>query len=219
MARDKREPKPQIIPLPNGPYYYFDDFKPLPVKGLEGPGGETYTSARAVSLCRCGGSKNKPFCDGTHSAIGFSDDRETGDRAEKRKDYVGKRIVVHDNRGLCSHVGRCLKNSPSVFNRDARPWVDPNGAEVEEIIATVEKCPSGALSYSIEGVEYRDQDRKPRIAVTKDGPYEITGGIELIGASWGEGASREHYVLCRCGASKNKPFCDGTHYESDFKDK
>ena len=56
------------------------------------------------------------------------------------------------------------------------------------------------------------------IMVSKDGPYRITGGIELKDESMGEGASREHYTLCRCGGSKNKPFCDGTHWYIKFKD-
>ena len=74
-------------------------------------------------------------------------------------------------------------------------------------------------SYSVDGVEYRDQDREPLLTVSKDGPYNITGGIELMGDShFGEGASKEHYTLCRCGASNNKPFCDGMHRDNNFKD-
>jgi hypothetical protein len=80
------------------------------------------------------------------------------------------------------------------------------------------KCPSGALSYSIENIEYRDQEREPMVTVTDDGPYAITGAIELIGVTFGDGASKEHYTLCRCGASKNKPFCDGSHWSVGFRD-
>jgi CDGSH-type Zn-finger protein len=54
--------------------------------------------------------------------------------------------------------------------------------------------------------------------VTDNGPYAVTGGIELLGVKMGEGASPEHYTLCRCGASKNKPFCDGSHWDAGFKD-
>jgi hypothetical protein len=86
----------------------------------------------------------------------------------------------------------------------------------------VRRCPSGALSYSIDGVEYRDpeEQRNPTVTVLKNGPYHITGGIELIGENiqFGEGASKEHYTLCRCGASENKPFCDGAHKSSNFND-
>jgi hypothetical protein len=78
------------------------------------------------------------------------------------------------------------------------------------------------LSYSIDGVEYRDpvEQRNPTITVTKNGPYHITGGVELIGEKiqFGEGVSKEHYTLCRCGASENKPFCDGEHRKISFSD-
>ena len=100
-----------------------------------------------------------------------------------------------------------------------RPWIDSNGASIDEIIETVKKCPSGALSYSIDGIEYIDQEeREPMITVSKDGPYNITGGIELVGIKIPENVSKEHYSLCRCGASKNKPFCDGSHLQINFKD-
>ena len=63
-----------------------------------------------------------------------------------------------------------------------------------------------------------NQDRAPMVTVTKDGPYAITGGIELVGQPLGDATSTEHYTLCRCGGSKNKPFCDGTHWHIGFKD-
>jgi CDGSH-type Zn-finger protein len=110
---------------------------------------------------------------------------------------------------------------PSVFRLNARPWINPNAAETKEIINTITKCPSGALSYSLDGIEYQDQnEREPMITISKDGPYLVTGGIDLTGDAiqWAEGASKEHYVLCRCGASNNKPFCDGMHRTINFND-
>jgi len=77
----------------------------------------------------------------------------------------------------------------------------------------VGKCPSGALSYSIDDVEYRDDSERPPSAfVAASGPYALKGGCELADAEWGAGASTEHFALCRCGGSKNKPFCDGSHW-------
>jgi CDGSH-type Zn-finger protein len=67
----------------------------------------------------------------------------------------------------------------------------------------------------------RDQnDRNPMVTVSKDRPYLITGGVELMGDNieFGDGASKEHYPLCRCGASQNKPFCDGMDRATNFKD-
>jgi Iron-binding zinc finger CDGSH type/Divergent 4Fe-4S mono-cluster len=108
---------------------------------------------------------------------------------------------------------------PSVFHAGAELFVTPSGGRMDEIIRAARHCPSGALSYAIDGREARDQvdqvdqaNREPAIEVSKDGPYRITGEIPLLNGQ-GEpepraaGASMEHYSLCRCGQSKNKPFC------------
>jgi len=203
--------------------------KPKIVENLQNSKGEPLSTVSGVALCRCGASKNKPFCDGTHSIIGFStDNKDIGSNSgekkitkNKRKDYVGKKITIHDNRRICSHAAECVNNLPSVFKLNSRPWIEPDAAEVNKIIDTVLKCPSGALSYSIDSIEYGDQnDRNPMVTVSKDGPYIITGSIELIGNNiqFGDGASKEHYTLCRCGASQNKPFCDGMHGSINFSD-
>lgn len=232
-----KKEKPKIMPLPNGPYYLLNDMKPKIVENLQNSKGEPLSTVSGVALCRCGASNNKPFCDGTHGTIGFSSENKgtendgSGEEKskvikDKRKDYVGKKITVHDNRRICSHAAECVNNLPSVFRLNARPWIDADGANVEGVINTIGKCPSGALSYSIDGIEHRDQnDRDSMVTVSKDGPYHITGGIELIGGNannniiqFGDGASKEHYTLCRCGASNNKPFCDGMHKVINFKD-
>lgn len=212
--------KPVIVPLPNGPLYLINDQKPVLVENLQNAKGEPLSAVEGVALCRCGQSKNKPFCDGTHNVVGFSSENvPTGVPEDRRKNYVGKKITVHDNRKVCSHAAECIRNLPEAFRLDKRPWIDPDAAAVDAIIEIVRKCPSGALSYSIDDVEYRDQDRKPTVTVSRNGPLLVTGGIELVGVdNWGQGSSKEHYTLCRCGKSNNKPFCDGTHLAIKFKD-
>lgn len=212
MSSANKPKKPTIECAKNGPYV---------VKGLDKLHdwqNEPVEIKSVVALCRCGASKNKPFCDGSHAQVGFSDQKSEDRVEDRRDDYVGKKITIHDNRGICSHAGFCTDGLPSVWRMNAEPWIDPDGAPVEKIIETIKKCPSGALSYSIEGKEYRDQKREPAVRVTKDGPYYVTGGVELTNISPGQGASKEHYALCRCGGSKNKPFCDGTHWYIDFYD-
>lgn len=204
--------KPTIECSPDGPYIVRH------LEKLQNSRGEPIPTRRTIALCRCGGSANKPFCDGTHSNIGFTGAKLTDGTKDKRRNYVGKQITIHDNRGICSHAGYCTDGLASAFRMKEKPWIHPDGAEAEAIIETVTKCPSGALSYSIEGVEYRDRKREPMISVSKDGPYYVSGRIELKDQAWGEGASQEHYTLCRCGASKNKPFCDGTHWHVKFTD-
>jgi CDGSH-type Zn-finger protein len=210
--------KPKIACLPNGPYYLLNDPVPREVSNLRRQSGQACTTVGGVALCRCGGSKNKPFCDGTHGTKAFKD-VSTADPAKNRRiSYAGKRITIFDNRGICAHAGFCTDGLKKVFRMHEEPWIDPDGAAVEEIIRTIERCPSGALSYALNNVERKEKERAPMVLVTDNGPYAVSGGIELVGVAFGDGASREHYTLCRCGASANKPFCDGSHWRVEFKD-
>ncbi len=207
----KKNPKPSITPKPDGPYLVKELAKFSNRKG-------SIETKPTMALCRCGGSGNKPFCDGTHAKIGFSSAKLEGRVADKRENYDGMKIAIHDNRGICAHSGRCTDGLPSVFRLKQEPWIDPNSATPEEIIATVQQCPSGALSYSVDGLEHRDREDEPAIFVSPNGPYVVSGGPDLIDTTRGEGASTEHFTLCRCGGSKNKPFCDGTHWYNKFTD-
>ena len=87
-----------------------------------------------------------------------------------------------------------------------RPWINPDGAPRDEVVKTVSTCPSGALSYSVDGKEYRDRGGAPRILIAPHGPYAIGGGADLEGVELLEGGTLDHFDLCRCGKSKNKPF-------------
>jgi len=193
---------------------------PLLAKGLTRLVRLDGTPAEAqatCALCRCGQSKGKPFCDGSHSSAGFDDARSDDRMWDRRKDYAGASITIHDNRGICAHAAFCTERLPGVFRVDGRPWIDPDGAPVDEVVALIESCPSGALSYTIDGVEHRDNDgAEPTVLIAPGGPYAVKGGVKLVGVEFGEGASREHFNLCRCGASENKPFCDGAHWSVDF---
>ena len=211
MASSESKTPATIRCRSNGPYL---------VKGLTtftNSSGEAIATEETMALCRCGGSENKPFCDGSHRYNGFEDSKHPERAKDKRSDYVGKSITVHDNRGLCAHAGECTHRLSSVWRMGVKPWIDPDGAGVEAIIETIQSCPSGALSYTLDGDEHRDCDNPPAIRLSKNGPYMVTGGIELEDVEFGEGASREHFTLCRCGASKNKPFCDGSHYHVGFE--
>jgi len=214
----RRKRKPTIYALPNGPYVFKDPTTVSPCRILENSKRKPIVNEPYVALCRCGASKSKPFCDGSHLANGFRSEKSADRAPDERDDYVGKAIRIHDNRGICSHAGHCTSRLPNVFREDAEPWIDPDGARTRLVVDVIKRCPSGALSYSVKGVEHDDQNRPPRVVVSKDGPYQVEGGIELLGAVFGAGASHEHYCLCRCGASKNKPFCDGSHWDVKFRD-
>ena len=99
---------------------------------------------------------------------------------------------------------------------------------MDELVRAVRDCPSGALSLAFDRVEARDladwhDIREQAIEITQDGPYRVTGGLPLTDASGADvpraaGSSREHYALCRCGHSQNKPFCSGMHWYVEFRD-
>ena len=196
----------------NGPYI---------VKGVQSvtnaTGDNISGQKERLFLCRCGQSSNKPFCDGTHKQAGFSSESENP-KVGKWKDYVGKQITVHDNRRLCAHAGQCTSGLASVWRMGEKPWIDPDGADVEAIISVIEKCPSGALSYSIEGEQSDERSITKSVTVSKNGPYEVTGAIMLNDPAINAEEVPDKYTLCRCGASKNKPFCDGSHWDINFSD-
>ncbi len=205
------EKKTTITPTPDGPYVVKD------LENFANQKGPIETK-EAMALCRCGGSANKPFCDGTHAKIVFSSAKLEGRVEDKRENYVGEKITIHDNRGICAHAGRCTDGLASVFRLKEEPWIHPDAASADEIIATIQKCPSGALSYSVDDVEHRDRDGEPTIFIAPNGPYVVSGGPDLVDTKHAEGTSNEHFTMCRCGGSKNKPFCDGTHWYNKFTD-
>jgi CDGSH-type Zn-finger protein len=208
---------PKITPLKNGPLVLDDHGVAGCLSRADGTAHEVHGTA---VLCRCGGSSRKPFCDGTHASIGFTSECMSDRRQDHRDDYEADGITVHDNRQACAHAEHCIQGAPEVFHRMHRPWITPEAAAPDTIAAVVERCPSGALSYSRDGVEHRDLDRTPQVLVRPGGPYEVSGGVELeVGeGEWARHVSREHYTLCRCGGSSNKPFCDGTHWKNGFAD-
>ncbi len=194
---------------------------PLKVTGLGSffnSRGEEIATRKTVILCRCGASKTKPFCDGTHSRVGFTDENSDDHLTDALDRYEGREITVLDNRAVCSHAGYCTSGLPEVWRSSTEPWIDPDGGGKEEIIEIIRKCPSGALSYLEDGQAHTDFQESAEIQVSRDGPYYVRGSVELKDVALGEGASSEHYVLCRCGASRNKPFCDGSHWYAGFHD-
>jgi CDGSH-type Zn-finger protein/truncated hemoglobin YjbI len=213
---------PELRVAHNGPYLVTS------VPRLTDHLGATVRPAPQLALCRCGRSALKPSCDGSHARTGFSDAKDPERVPDQRDSYPGEQVTIFDNRGTCQHSGLCTDRLATVFRTGAEPFVAPSGGRLDEIIRAVRDCPSGALSYALDDAEARAQvdwhgTRPPAIEVTGDGPYRITGQVTLAGATGepepqGAGASREHYALCRCGQSRNKPFCSGMHWYVNFRD-
>ena len=196
---------------PNGPYLVKE------VAELRDARGEPIAHEAVFALCRCGGSASKPFCDSTHKTNGFSGARIADGSKDKVRDHAAPGITIHDNRSICAHAGYCTDGAPAVFKYGEKPWIDPAGAPSAAIVETIRRCPSGALSYTVDGAAGPVNGGPATITVTADGPYAVSGDCELVDAHWAQGAPEDRYTLCRCGASKNKPFCDGSHFDAGFK--
>lgn len=223
VAETEREPGIRI--QRNGPYLVRDtmlvrrrkvlseDGEPLTWQTVEDV--ETHT---AYALCRCGGSANKPFCDGTHARKGF-DGTETASTEpydSRARVMEGTGVTVSDDRSICEHAGFC-------GNRLTNVWKMVSGTEDSvtraQMMAMIEHCPSGALSYRLApGEDLLEPDLRQEIGVVDDGPLFVTGRVRVTRSDGVEMEVRNRITLCRCGASKNKPLCDGSHNEIGFRD-
>ena len=116
----------------------------------------------------------------------------------------------------CIHTGICLGSLHSVFNLRNRPWVDLDGADAEQIIATVTKCPTGALRYTSGGAAEPAPAPTAMVPV-HDGPLLVRGDLRVLDPETGGVIAEETRIaLCRCGKSENQPFCDNSHRRTHF---
>jgi CDGSH-type Zn-finger protein len=208
------ETNAQKISVLNGGPYRVEGGVPV----LDHDGG-AIEAPEAYSLCRCGGSKNKPFCDGTHKSNNFNGQEfaSKDTSADRSENLEGDGITIHDDRSRCAHSGVCTDNLSEVFKLGVEPWIDPNGASADEIARVVSACPSGALSYSLAGADEPVETAEgPSITVGRDRPYAVRG-VPVIAGDGEAYDARERQALCRCGGSRNKPFCDGSHWYMGFK--
>ncbi len=134
--------------------------------------------------------------------------------------YKGKSITIYDDRSVCSHDGACTDDLPHCYKQGQDPWIVPDAEEdIAKQIDIVRRCPSGAISYSLgDSDEIVEEDKDPAVTVTRDGPLAVVGRVELKSAEGASYETRSRVALCRCGGSKNKPYCDGTHWHIGFKD-
>lgn len=230
MAADESIVKSKrIIVIKNGPYIVVGDIplvSKIQVVSEHGEpltwqkNGEIAVSQGEYHLCRCGQSGNLPFCDGTHRKIGF-DGTETADTgvtgSRKLKLPRGTSITIEKDASLCMQSGYCgFKDA--ALSRLVAATQDSKMRSL--VIAMVERCPSGALTYRIEenGPDI-EPDLPPQIAVTTEitsdgpiaGPLWVTGNIPIERSDGRPFQMRNRVTLCNCGRSCNKPLCDGTH--------
>lgn len=223
----------------NGDTIRFDDISNYNLAEL----GETYT------LCRCGKSKNKPFCDGNHSKIedGFNGEETASINlaSEKARVFEAKTLKLIDTVELCDHSRFCRRDGGirklmeladydgdvTVKNSNKTSSDSPTIAK-KTAIKESELCPSGRLRLFDKKTKkcYDDMKFEPSIVIVYDnqkecnGPIWVRGKISIESAEGEEYEIRNKVTLCQCGKSENKPFCDGNHWldtetKSKFKKK
>lgn len=133
------------------------------------------------------------------------------------KKYSNNEVTVIWQPAKCIHSKKCFHGLPQVFDPGKRPWVNIEGDTTSHIIDQVKACPSGALSFQQKNHDEVTQSAV-RIEVLPDGPLLVKGGATLIGVDGQDKQCEGTAALCRCGASANKPFCDGSHVRAGFKD-
>lgn len=133
-----------------------------------------------------------------------------------KKEYTNGEVTVVWKPGLCIHSANCVGGSPDVFKPKDKPWIQPENAPSKEIMATIEKCPSGALSYYRNsegpGSEKKEKTMKEtKVEVLANGPLMVHGAMEVIHADGRTETKSRSTAFCRCGKTGNTPFCDGSH--------
>jgi len=145
--------------------------------------------------------------------------------AIEKKEYTNGEITVVWQPKLCIHSAICFRGLKSVFDPLKRPWVSIQGATSEQIVAQVEKCPSKALSYyhnntdnqKVEEEKQVLENQKIKIEILLNGPILVQGDFMLKHGEEEKNNTKPTTFLCRCGASKNKPYCDGSHKKINFE--
>jgi CDGSH-type Zn-finger protein len=224
------EPKVTVTITKDGPYIVAGG-APLAVQTIAANAdgeseawkeGHKYPVQLKYALCRCGHSRTKPFCDGTHLKVGF-DGTETASREpylDQAKALDGPMLALTDAQSLCA-FGRFCDPNGKVWNQ-VRATDDPQVRAL--FVRQVNHCPAGRLVAWDKATGKPLETHLPvSIGLIEDpveacsGPIWLRGGIALIAADGFAYEVRNRMTLCRCGASKNKPFCDGSHASIKFK--
>jgi CDGSH-type Zn-finger protein len=223
--------EPKIVISKDGPYIVYGDI-PLSLETIavdaeggswEWEHGRSFPITDAYALCRCGQSGNKPFCDGTHAKIGF-DGTETAARVphvEQADVLDGPTMVLEDATVLCAYARFC-----DVAGTIWKLIGETDQPNAREMVAREEMhCPSGRLVVLDKTTGKRiEPELATAIGLVEDpaqncsGPLWAQGGIPVESADGTTYEARNRVTLCRCGASKNKPFCDGSHADPPWLD-
>ena len=226
--KDKAEIKITIDP--KGPYILrggVSIFEFFIVDGKDGKtlqyekGDKDWSVGNVTTLCRCGASKGKPHCDGSHLKFDWNPELTAMDDKfmDGAIEFKGNKYTLYDKRSLCVDARFC--------NMGAGVWsmiMDPqNDDESKLSVETTLLCPSGRLAIKDNATgEMLDSNIEQSVGLIEDtpmgvsGPIWVRGGIPIVTGVGDKIEHRNNITLCRCGASMNKPFCDGAHIQINF---
>jgi uncharacterized Fe-S cluster protein YjdI len=141
-------------------------------------------------------------------------------RSDVARTYVGDGVEVTWEPRLCTHAAECLRGAPEVFRARARPWIRLEGADPAHVAEVVARCPTGALhARRTDGAPQEEETLTGvEIRVDPGGPLLVHGKVTVLDAEGKPYREDVRLALCRCGASRRKPFCDGTHRLIGFED-
>lgn len=228
MSNENRAPRIKIVK--DGPYLVLGKIpmtEQTIIANKEGRSIEWretghYPEQETYSLCRCGLSKNSPYCDGTHQKVGFKGTETASklDYMEQAETIVGSDLVLTDVTKLCAYARFCHRKEGDVWNL-TEASDDPKLRE--SAIQAAWDCPAGRLiQWDKKTGQSIEPKLEPCIGLIEDppekvsGPIWVKGGIPIESSDGTEYEVRNQVTLCRCGKSRNMPFCDATHVSMGF---
>jgi len=133
--------------------------------------------------------------------------------------YEGKEADIFWDGRLCIHIQECGRAKGDLFVGGRKPWCQPDKVELENVVTVVKRCPTGALTFEVkDGSIEESADERNVVVVTNNGPLHVRGDLDIQETSEAPPGIRFRASLCRCGQSKNKPFCDNSHDDAGFLD-
>jgi uncharacterized Fe-S cluster protein YjdI len=132
--------------------------------------------------------------------------------------YEGEEVRVTFEPIRCMHSEECVRGLPAVFDPSRKRWIRPDEASADQVVAAVARCPSGALRVRRRDAEAATGpgDEEVAITVSRDGPLLLRGRLRIVNAAGETITTADAAALCRCGATGNPPFCDGSHTRIGF---
>jgi uncharacterized Fe-S cluster protein YjdI len=136
----------------------------------------------------------------------------------KVKDYSNGEVTIFWEAEKCIHSAICVTGLPDVFRPNEKPWIKMDAASTKNLVNTVKKCPSGALSYAMNNeADNTSRSIETKVEVLENGPLLVYGTIKVTDKHGNTETKNKTTAFCRCGVSQNKPYCDGAHVIADFR--